>query len=57
MLSYSTKEKQKEWITGTPLNRLATVDEIANVVVFLASAESSYITGANLNVNGGMLMG
>jgi len=57
ILAYGTKEKRKEWIAGTPLNRLGTVDEIANVVVFLASVESSYMTGANLNVNGGMLMG
>lgn len=57
ILAYSSNKKRQEWLANTPLNRLGTVDEIANVVAFLASEGASYITGANLNVNGGMLMG
>jgi len=30
--------------------------DVANVVYFLSTEEASYITGQNLNVNGGMLM-
>jgi 3-oxoacyl-[acyl-carrier protein] reductase len=39
-----------------PLGRLGTPEEIAATVAFLASAEAGYITGAELHVNGGMLM-
>jgi len=37
----------------TSLNRYGTVDEVAALVAFLAGPESSYITGANLTVDGG----
>lgn len=39
-----------------PLKRLGNVEDIANVVKFLASDDSSYITGQVINVDGGMLM-
>lgn len=38
-----------------PMGRLGTVDEIANGIVFLASDESSFITGAELVIDGGYL--
>jgi 3-oxoacyl-[acyl-carrier protein] reductase len=40
-------------IAVTALNRYGTVDEVAALVSFVASPESSYITGANLTVDGG----
>ncbi len=39
-----------------PLARMGTADEIAAAVVFLASDEAAYITGATIHVNGGMAM-
>lgn len=39
-----------------PLKRMGTTQDVANVVKFLASDDSSYITGQVINVDGGMLM-
>ena len=41
---------------GVPLGRPGSVDEIADVVAFLASAGSSYVTGVSWAVDGGMLL-
>jgi len=40
-----------------PIGRIATVQEVAQVVVFLASDAASYITGQTISVNGGMYFG
>jgi len=39
-----------------PLRRIATLEEVANVVVFLASERASYMTGATVDVSGGLAM-
>ncbi|MDG1069557.1 MAG: 3-oxoacyl-[acyl-carrier-protein] reductase [Sulfitobacter sp.] len=50
-------DDQKSGIMGQiPAGRMGTPDEIASAVVYLASAEAAYITGATLHVNGGMAM-
>ena len=51
------KEEIKEEIAKTiPLKRMGKAQDVANVVKFLASEESSYITGQVIHVDGGMLM-
>lgn len=51
------KDEIKEEIAKTiPLKRMGVAQDVANVVKFLASEESSYITGQVINVDGGMLM-
>ena len=50
-------DKVKEGILSQiPLNRMGNAEEVANVVKFLASEDSSYITGQVINIDGGMVM-
>jgi 3-oxoacyl-[acyl-carrier protein] reductase len=46
-----------EIVEAVSLRRMATTDEIAGVVAFLASADAAYITGAVIPVDGGLGMG
>ena len=51
------KDEVKEEISKTiPLKRMGTAEEVANLVYFLSSEQSSYITGQVINVDGGMVM-
>jgi acetoacetyl-CoA reductase len=43
-------------IEQIPIGRLAQPDEIASLVAYLASEEASYVTGANISINGGLHM-
>ena len=43
-----------DWINRIPLSRAGTADEIASLVVFLLSPASSYITGTEIVIDGGM---
>jgi 3-oxoacyl-[acyl-carrier protein] reductase len=47
------KEEREAILSQVPLRRLSTPEEIASTVVFLASHESSYITGITIDVSGG----
>jgi NAD(P)-dependent dehydrogenase (short-subunit alcohol dehydrogenase family) len=49
--------RDRDWgkmIAGIPMGRLGTADEIADLVFFLASDQSSYITGETVNISGGI---
>jgi len=48
-----TDERKAALITGVPLKRLGTSEEIADAIVYMASDKASFITGAILSVNGG----
>ena len=49
-------EKQRELLERTPLGRIADCDEIARVAVFLASDDSSFITGQTIYPDGGRMI-
>jgi NAD(P)-dependent dehydrogenase (short-subunit alcohol dehydrogenase family) len=56
MTANQTEEQLRGFLELIPVGRLATPEEIAGAVVFLASEQGRYITGATLNVSGGQLM-
>jgi len=46
-----------EITTTIPLHRCGTPEEVANLIVFLASERASYITGTTIQVDGGLTKG
>lgn len=51
-----TDDQQAKINANIPAGRMGTAEEIAAAAVYLASAESAYVTGATIHVNGGMAM-
>ena len=53
-LGESVKEQTEGYAAAVPMKRLGEAEEVAKGVAFLASEEASYITGVELNIDGGM---
>jgi NAD(P)-dependent dehydrogenase (short-subunit alcohol dehydrogenase family) len=49
-------ERLQRYLDSFPIHRLGTPEEVADLVVFLASDRAAYITGATFDINGGDLM-
>ena len=56
MMSYWDDAKKKSISDRIPVKRLGTVDDMSYLMMFLASDESSFITGETININGGYYM-
>lgn len=53
MIADMTEDRYNILVSGTPMGRLGSPDEVANGVVFLASDDASFITGTELVIDGG----
>ena len=53
---YSPPEMFQKYVAQIPLGRAGTAEEVAEVIVFLASPAARYMTGETVEVNGGMWM-
>tara|TARA_B100000989_G_scaffold286810_1_gene255830 strand:+ start:71 stop:802 length:732 start_codon:yes stop_codon:yes gene_type:complete len=56
MTNKLNEDQKNSYLSKIPMSRFGNPEDIANLVFFLASDKSSYITGQNIHVNGGMLM-
>ena len=52
----SADDLVQNWIAATPLQRLGTVEDVANLITFLASDGAGFITGQEINVCGGFML-
>jgi 3-oxoacyl-[acyl-carrier protein] reductase len=52
-VQFNTPEGRRSAVEGTPLRREGTAEDVANLVLFLASDKASFITGETVQINGG----
>ena len=53
--TFTKDEVRSNVAAGTPLRREGQATEVADLVAYLASSESSFVTGASVDINGGTL--
>ena len=56
MITWRSKELMKDVVEAIPLKRLGTVEEVAALALYLVSDVSSFVTGATVDINGGLYM-
>jgi 3-oxoacyl-[acyl-carrier protein] reductase len=56
MITWRSKELMKDVVDAIPLKRLGTVEEVAALALYLVSDVSSFVTGATVDINGGLYM-
>jgi 3-oxoacyl-[acyl-carrier protein] reductase len=56
MMEYWDEEKKAAAAALIPVRRLGTVEDMSSLMMFLASAESGFINGETININGGYYM-
>jgi 3-oxoacyl-[acyl-carrier protein] reductase len=56
MMRYWTEDKKRKAAEAIPVRRLGTVEDIAHLICFLSSDDSSFINGETVNINGGYYM-
>jgi len=49
-----TPEQADHFLRTIPMKRLGSPEEVANIILFLASEKASYVTGTNINIDGGL---
>ena len=49
-----TPEQADHFLRTIPMKRLGSPEEVANIILFLASDKASYVTGTNINIDGGL---
>jgi NAD(P)-dependent dehydrogenase (short-subunit alcohol dehydrogenase family) len=53
MQGVPVEDARRRWLAHVPLGRAARPEEIADVIVFLASSRASFVTGTIVHVDGG----
>ncbi len=56
MMKYWTEEKKQKAADAIPVRRLGTIEDVAHLICFLSSDDSSFINGETVNINGGYYM-